>query len=145
MARISRHKLEDDVLEKLFTLFFQVVGKKGSPGEFQKIIADLLSPVERIMIAKRIAIAYLVMKNIEYPVICRVLKVSSATVAKFRLLLEKSDGLIPTLKTLIRTEKFVQFFEELFISLHLPPTPGSNWSAAMRAKRALEKRKAQGI
>lgn len=145
MARISRFKLEDDVLEKLFTLFFQVVGKKSSKDEFQKTIVDLLSPVERVMIAKRIAIAYLLLKKIDYLTICETLKVSSATVAKFSLLLEKSEGLIPTFKTLLRNEKITQFLEELFVSLHMSPVVGTDWSSGRRVKNIIERRKARGI
>ena len=65
MTRISKHELTDEVLEKLFTLFFEIVGKKQRKDEFQKVINDLLTPVERIMIAKRIAIVYLLLKSID--------------------------------------------------------------------------------
>lgn len=145
MARISRFKLEDHILEKLFTLFFEVVGKKGYKEEFQKTIADLLSPVERIMIAKRIAIVYLIMKKIDYATICRNLKVSPSTVAKFRLLMEKSEGVIPTLNSLLRNEKIADFLEEWLIDLHAPGTYGANWSIAWQRKKEFQRRKSQGI
>ena len=64
MTRISQFKVDDDVLEKVFSLFFEVISKDKDEEEFQNIIHDLLSPAERIMIAKRVAIFYMLMKNL---------------------------------------------------------------------------------
>lgn len=145
MARISRFALREEVLDKLFMLFFQVVGRKDNQNDFQKIIQDLLSPVERIMIAKRITIIYLIMKKIDYVTICDVLKVSPSTVAKFSLLMEKSDGIVPTLKGMVRNEKISIFLEELFLELRRPGTYGVNWRQAWQDKIRFSKKKETGI
>ena len=52
MARISQQKLDDEVLNKLFVLFFEIVGKKTAESDFISTLKDLLSPNERVMIAK---------------------------------------------------------------------------------------------
>ena len=59
MARISKYKLRDDVLEKLFGLFFEIIGNQDDKNEFNEIINGVFSYNERIMFAKRIAIIYL--------------------------------------------------------------------------------------
>src|SRR3989344_8936651 len=105
MVRNSRFILSDDLLEKLFDLFFEVVGNKSSKDEFRKIFIDLLTPAERIMLAKRVAIVYLLMKKIEYDNICDRLKVSPTTVAKYSLLMEKSEGIVPTFKQIVKVDK----------------------------------------
>jgi len=145
MVRISRFKLREEVLEKLFDLFFEVVGKKGNREEFREVIVDLLSPVERIMLAKRIAIIYLLLKEIDYYSICKVLKVSPSTVAKFSLLMEKSQGVVPTFKKIVTKEKVGEFLEEVFNALFPPGVPGINWKAAWERKIDLKRRKAFGI
>lgn len=145
MVRNSKFQLKDEVLEKLFGLFFEVVGKKGSKDEFRKTMNDLLSPAERVMISKRIAIIYLLLKGIDYYNICHVLKVSTATVAKFRILMERSEGVIPTFERIIRIEKVGDFLEELFNTLYGPGTPGVDWKAAWRDKIRLERKKEYGI
>jgi len=81
MARISKRKLDDKILEKIFDLFFEIVGKKSSKEDFKNTIVDLLSPIERVMIAKRVAIIYLLMKKINQRSISQALKVSNATVS----------------------------------------------------------------
>lgn len=145
MARISRFKLSDQTLDKLFSLFFEIVGKKQNKEEFKKTIIDLLSPVERIMIAKRVAIIYLLMKQIDQRTICQVLKVSSGTVAKFSLLMEKSEGIVPTFRRLLKSEKLVEFFEDIFNSFFAPGVPGVNWKAAWERKIARDQKKVRGM
>lgn len=145
MARISQYLLDEEKLKKLFNLFFEVVGKRDDQEEFNKVIADLLSPIERIMIAKRIAIIYLLLKKINQQNICQVLKVSSSTVAKFSLLMEKSIGIVPTFKSLIRNEKLKEFLEDIVDSFFEPGIPGVNWTAAWERKIEKEKKKTYGI
>ena len=110
MPQISKLKLENHVFEKLFDLFFEIIGNNRDKDKFEKIIYDVLSPVERLMVAKRIAIIYLSTKNIEYSIICEVLKVSPATVAKFKLITVNSIGIKPALKKIVNNEKIADFF-----------------------------------
>jgi len=118
MPPISRFIVRDEILEKLFKLFFEVVGNADNRNEFELVLSDILSSVERIMIAKRIAIIYLLMKNIDYLTICHVLKVSLSTVAKYSILSEKSQGVIPILKKIVKDEKTGQFLEETLLTLY---------------------------
>ena len=145
MARISKFRLEKHVLTKLFDLFFEIVGKKYKKEEFQKIIGDLLSPVERIMIAKRIAIVYLLLKGIDYRIICDVLKVSSATISRYNLLQEKSEGLVPAFKQILKNDKILLFLDEFFDALFPPGTYGKNWKAAWQRKFEIQRKKSEGI
>jgi len=141
MPPISRFIVRDEILEKLFKLFFEVVGNADNRNEFELVLSDILSSVERIMIAKRIAIIYLLMKNIDYLTICHVLKVSLSTVAKYSILSEKSRGVIPILKKIVKDEKTGQFLEETLLTLYGPGTAGVDWSQAWRDKLNLKRKK----
>ena len=145
MARISQYLLDEEKLNKLFNLFFEIVGKRDDQEEFNKVIVDLLSPVERVMIAKRVAIVYLLLKKIDHRNICSVLKVSSSTVAKFSLLMEKSLGIVPIFKSLLRNEQFIGFLSDIFDSFFAPGVPSVNWKAAWERKFEKEKLKTYGI
>lgn len=145
MVRNSRFPIPNNLLEKLFGLFFEVMGNKSSKDEFIKVMFDLLSPAERIMIAKRVAIIYLLMKNVEYYNICERLKVSSSTVAKFALLMEKSEGIVPTFKNIVKIQKVALFLKEILNEIYHPGLYGINWSAAWERKRNVEKEKTYGI
>lgn len=145
MARISRFKLSDRVYDKLFVFLFELVGKRRNKDDFNRILFDLLSPVERIMVTKRVMIIYLIMKAVDTRTICKVLKVSNGTVCKFRLLMEQSQGIVPALKQLLREEKVILFLKELFNDLFAPGVYGINWSNAWRRKLSLDREKQEGV
>ena len=145
MVRNSKALLSHEILNKLFDLFFEVVGKKASKDEFKKTMVDLLTPAERIMLAKRVAIVYLLLQKIDYRNICEVLKVSATTVAKYTLLIEKSEGLVPTFKKIIKVESVGIFLYELFNALFPPGSYGTNWKSAWQRKIDLERKKTFGL
>lgn len=145
MTRISRFRVDDDVLEKIFSLFFEVISKDKNEEEFQNIVHDLLSPAERIMIAKRVAIFYMLMKKLDYYNIAKSLKVSPSTIAKFNLVKENSRGIVSALKSTVRNEKIINFFEELILELRRPGKYGVNWKNAWEEKIAHERKKEKGI
>jgi len=145
MVQISRYKLDDQLLDRLFDLFFEIVGKHDNQEKFNQVINDLLSPVERIMIAKRIAIMYLLLKRIDHRNICRVLKVSTATVAKFNLLLEKETGIKQTFVPILQIDTIKNFFDDFFNSIFEPGVVGVNWKSAWRRKIESNKHKTFGI
>jgi len=145
MTRISRYPVKEEVLEKLFELFFKTVGNKENSKDFYEVINDLLSPTERVMIAKRIAIIFLLIKNIEFQNICQVLKVSSSTVSKFSLLKEKESPIIKNLQGFIIKDEFYDFFLDFLNTLFPPGKYGVNWKNAWERKKESQRRKTYGF
>jgi len=145
MPPLSKSRVENYVLEKLFDLFFEIIGNNDDKEEFEKIIYDVLSPVERIMIAKRVAIFYMLMKKLDYYNIAKSLKVSPSTIAKFNLVKENSRGIVSALKGTVRNEKIINFFEELILELRRPGKYGINWKDAWQEKIDHERKKEKGI
>ncbi len=145
MVRNSPYFLKPDKFDKIFRVFYEIVGKSGSRGEFNQIMLDLLTPAERIMLVKRIAVIYLLLKNIDYRIICQSLKVSNTTVSKFRLIIEKSEGIVPSLKTILTVDKISLFFEEVFDELYRPGLPGISWKSAWHRKINLDRKRSDGL
>lgn len=144
MVRISPYKIAPEKYHKIFSIFYEVVGKQQKD-LFNKVLFDLLSPAERVMIVKRIAIIYLLMKDIDYRMICKVLKVSYTTVSKFRIMMEKSEGIVPALQSILKIEKISLLFKELFNDVFAPGVYGINWKAAWERKIAFQREKTQGL
>lgn len=145
MVRISYLKIKGEDYEKIFSIFYKVLGETEDKNEFNKILFDLLTPAERIMLIKRIAIIYLLMKEIHYLTVCEVLKVSNTTVSKYKLLMERSEGIVPALKSMVKQEKVWLFFEDIFSQIFYPGRPGINWKAAWEQKINLERKKERGL
>jgi Trp operon repressor len=143
MTRISKYRVDDKVLKKLYLLMFEVISSMNRKERFEGIMNELLSPTEKIMISKRVAIIYLLMKNVDYLVISDVLKVSSRTVAKFYSIMKKGKEIKSIMEGLIGNEKVKDFFKELFF--REPGTYGINWKSAWRQKFEIERKKLRGI
>lgn len=145
MIRISYLQIKNNDYKKIFSVFYQVVGETENKDKFNKILFDLLTPAERIMLIKRIAIIYLLMKDIHYRIICKILKVSNTTVNKYKLLMEKSEGIVPALRNIVKQEKIWLFLEKIFSEIFHPGLPGINWKAAWKRKINLQHHKERGL
>lgn len=134
MIRISKFKLRDGVLEKVFDLFFKVVGERNSRKEFNDIIENLLTPVERIMIAKRIGVMYLILRKIDQRSISDTLKVSTATVSRCSLIISRNNHFKKSLQKIARNKKISLLFVDIFNAFRSPSMPTVNWTAAQKRK-----------
>ena len=122
MVNISKRPVDEEKLFKLYQLFFEVVNNVWDKDEFMELIQDILTPVEQIMIAKRIAIIYLLTKHVEQIDIAEHIKVSRATVGRFNLLFyKKKTRLIKIIESLLKNEKIGHFFEDLFADIFTYP------------------------
>ena len=82
MPHISRQFLEGDAEQKLIQEMIDTVSVKGTPAKRVKVARELLTGVERLMLAKRLAIICMLGKGVAFEEIAKKLKVSSSTVAR---------------------------------------------------------------
>lgn len=147
MTRISKRKLSDEALLKIYNLFFEIVHRSRNREHFLEILGDILSPTEKIMIAKRVAILFLLLKEIEQRTIARVLKVSTATTSKFaNLFFNKDSKTMQILRQLISQEKTMDFLEDIFMSIfNQPGIKIGHWKMYWDYERKKERKKATGF
>lgn len=145
MTRISRRPVKDRIMQRILQLFFEAVGKKSQQDDFLAVMHDLLSPTERVMVAKRVTIIFLLMKKIDYQTISDVVKVSPSTIAKFHIIMENSKGIVKALRLMLLNDNLVNLFDEIMLDFKGPGTYGTNWGAAWKRKNELERRKAEGL
>ena len=115
MPQVSRRKLNKEVANKIFETLLEAVSQMRSKSEVSMFINDLLSPVERTMIAKRLAIAVLLLKRWDYPSIKDFLKVSNATVSKVSLIIQVNRGYKEVVDKLTRTEAGKDFWRDILV------------------------------
>lgn len=80
MARYS--KISQREREELLKELSEALAVLKKPEEIEEFLTDLLTPQERIMLAKRIKVAKLLLEKKDYREIEKELKVSHATIAK---------------------------------------------------------------
>lgn len=115
MTRISKRPLRKDLEKRMFHIFWQAFAQLNNEHDVFEFLEDLLSPAEKIMLAKRLAIAILLEKSWGYDEISSTLKVSSTTVNNVR---QKTSilgkGFSRVIKNILKKEEVASFFEELF-------------------------------
>ncbi len=80
MPRVSQNKLSKRAEEEILQTLFMSLAKARDEQSIAVVLKDLLTPSEHIMIAKRLMIALFFQRGYRYGEICRLLKVSHATV-----------------------------------------------------------------
>ena len=143
MVQLSKRKVKPEAMNKMFSLLFDVLGKQGNRNSFNIIIDGMFSPIEKIMIAKRVAIFFLIMKGEEWKTIRDIVKVSLASVSKCQMVLKNNAEMQCTLQALVGKKEMELFFDELILTLFGPGTAYTNWKNAWKRKKELEQKKAE--
>lgn len=146
MAQVSRYPIHKDVEKRIFEIFKSVISNLRSSEDIEDFLEDFLSPVEKIMLAKRLSIAVLLAKGYTYPSIVKILRVTPATIASVSTSLKYSGkGYKKMVEKILQNEKIDTFWEKIedFLA-HIPPSKGSDWSYHLKEYygRKRKKRKA---
>lgn len=135
MPQVSKRFVDKKVQERIFSLFISGITMSKNKDETKSFIEDLLTPTERLMLAKRFTIAYLLLEKYDYVTICSLLKVSKSTIGKVSMWLqEKGDGYRNILNKIKKDEKNKDILKEidLSISKFLASIRGQNWSNSQK-------------
>jgi len=145
MSQLSKRRLKKEVSKQLFELTFSLLGKRKGKDDFQQVIFALLSPTERLVLSKRIAVLFLLTKDTDCRIIRDVLKVSTSTISKCVIMLENSENLKRTLQVIAQNEQIKDMFLEALSDIYSPGSYGINWSNAHKLKKEVERKKKEGI
>lgn len=130
MTRISRRFLDKDLEDRIFEVFTKTIVDLKNSDDVKNFLNDLLSPIERLMLVKRLAIAILLTKGYTYEMIDETLKVSHPTIMKISLLLNYGDnnGYKKVIESFLKQQKSEESFdkiEEILLQLSGPKIIGS--------------------
>lgn len=146
MAQVSKYPISKDVADRIFDVFIKSLIKVKNSRDAHNLANDLFSPVERIMLAKRLSIAFLLMKGYEYREISKLLRVSLTTIASVNSSLRYGhDGYKTILERIAKEENLEEFFLNVAEkSLTLPakaPTGGGSWRYLLEEVRKSQRKK----
>ncbi len=113
MTQVSRYPISTKVADRIFEVFLKTLVEIKSNKEADEFISDLLTPTEKIMLAKRLAIAFLLEKGYDYRTIQKIIRVSAPTITSVNNARKYgSEGYKRLVAKIIREEKLISFFEE---------------------------------
>ena len=95
------------------------------------------------MLKKRVAIIYLLIKEVSYRDICEVLKVSMSTVVSYATVFKKKESkVVLIIKSMLKNEELVNFLEDIFAGLFIQPgLKIGHWQRYWNHKRRQQDRK----
>lgn len=124
MTKVSRRFLDKELENTIFEVFLKTIVDIKTITEAENFIEDLLSPTEKIMLVKRLAIAVLLTKGKTYEYIDQTLKVSRATIMNVSLWLKHGKGgyrrVVESILKAQSKEALIDNIEEILIRLSPP-------------------------
>ncbi len=129
MAQVSKYPIHKDVEKRIFGVLKETIANLRDSQEIEEFLEDFLSPVEKIMLAKRLSIALLLAKGYTYPDVAQVLRVTPSTIAAVSVHLKYAgEGYKKIVERILRDEKIDAFWEKVTDVLsYIPPSKGSDW------------------
>jgi uncharacterized protein YerC len=131
MTQVSRIPLTKEVYQRIFELLQNTIAKPYNKTEVSLLLKDLLTPTERIMLAKRMACAVLLEKGYTYRDIELILKVSKGTVQSINTILKfHGKGLKTLAQAVLKEEKNQEFWTnigEVFLTIGSRGKGSSGW------------------
>jgi len=129
MSRRSNHPVSPIIEERVYKVFTNSFKDVKTSEDVISFLNDLLSSAERVMLAKRVAVAFLLIEDkYTYDDISRAIKVSRGTIAKIHaVLILQGKGYRRVLGNMIRNKNLKALLEELSESFSPSPPRGANW------------------
>ncbi len=125
MVRVSREKLKKKVLEQINFRLVDTISKLETNSSTKSFINDLLGEEEKIVLAKRLAVIFMLQENISWYRITKLLKISPSTVKRIALDIdsERYDNILKVVK---QKKNRVTFWDNLdrVLKCGMPPIVG---------------------
>lgn len=140
MTQVSRYPVHKAVEQRMFEIFQTSISSLRDRDEIKEFLDDFLSPVEKIMLAKRLSIAVLIAKGYTYPIIANILRVTPSTIASVSIALKYAGkGYKKAVNRILLDERISAFWQNIEdVLAKIPPSKGTNMS---RLRREYEKEK----
>lgn len=141
MTKVSRRFLDKNLESYIYSIFIKTIADLDDIQDIKNFLDDLLSPTEKIMLIKRLAIAVLLTKGYTYDQIDHTLKVSRPTIMSVSYFLKHGEkgGYQKVADKVLKDQRREAFFGKIEeILLNLSP-PRLYKSAAYERKKKLGK------
>lgn len=131
MVQVSRRFLKKDINDRIYSLFISSIVFCNSSDSALAFINDLFTPTERVMLAKRFSIAFMLSDGYDYLTISEMLKVSTSTIGSVALgLKNQGKGTRNIIGKIKKNETTKKIWEEIGESIMdmISSSRGMNWS-----------------
>lgn len=121
--------MPEEQLSRIFNLFFDLIVRVGNKKQADQILSELITPTEKVMMAKRIACYYLIYKKIPNAQIGETLKLSISTIIHYRYVFENAIQIKQFLSKRLTDGVIKNILKDFFVEIiYGMPRKGSDWS-----------------
>lgn len=114
MPQISKYALSRSVEDEIFKSFGWLISRLDREDHVDRFLSDFLTKTEKMMLAKRLALALMVEKGYHYFVIRDTLKVSTSTIRGMKSWLEnRGEGYRLAIRKLAEKDRLDVFWKEV--------------------------------
>lgn len=132
MTRVSKKLIDKEIYNEIFNTLFQTVANLSNKGDVEVFFDEFLSPNERLMFAKRLAVGLLIAEGYDYTTIMNLLKVSTTTVSVYSSYYKYGKGYKKIIDKIRAYKKVRQFLLELVEGISSVGKIGGKGSAGWR-------------
>lgn len=138
MSQISKKHVNNKVVERIFEIFVDFLIAVNNSEKAEIFLDNLLTKTEKVVLAKRLSIAFLLVNGYSTEQIKYLLRVSSQTVWTVKTWLgHEGKGLVKIINEIKNNKKNKLTMKKFFIMLEelLTPIYSGHWSQVQRKKR----------
>jgi uncharacterized protein YerC len=141
MSQVSRYPIEKDVFNEIFDTFLQTVANLNTKSSVSEFFEEFLTPTEKIMFAKRLAVGLLIAEGYDYKEIISLLKLSTGTVSIASSSYRYGEGYRKVINKIKSDKEILEFLREIGEKISSLGTFGGKGSATWREINMTLKRK----
>lgn len=134
MTRVSKIPIKKDVIEDLLDSFVTLISDLKNKEEIKAFLKDFLTPEERLMLSKRLALAFMIRQGFSWDEIGGILKVSKTSINQMKNWLHYKKGIEAGIERLVEREEPKQRGETNRFSKFVELALASKSSGKARAK-----------
>lgn len=140
MPRVSKRKVNAAVSQRMKSLLLDVISGLNNNQEIEEFLAEFLTPTEKIMLAKRLAIAMLLVKEYQYESIREILKVSTSTIDRVSYWIKHEGRTFKKIvENIVKKEKDEENWHAFWQSISSATVTWTRGNWAARRKKIIEK------
>lgn len=114
MSQISKKPIDANTHNRIVSLFISTIISCDNKEFASSLIEELLTPTEKVVLSKRLSIAYMLLEGYNYDEVQHILRVSRSTVGSVNLWINrKGDGLKILIGRIKKDETTKKIWDEM--------------------------------
>ena len=146
MSQVSKYPLDKDIYNEVFDTFLQTIANLKTKNEVLFFFNEFLTPTERIMFSKRLAVGLLIAEGYDYREISNLLKTSTSTISTFSSFYKYGEGYKRVVDKIKVDKEIKEFLLNLGLKISTLGSFGGKGSSTWRSvNRSLKNQKSKLI